>query len=42
MPGVFSVIDKFLPQIGTDAVLCIAEQFGAFYRDNLVVPIGMI
>ena len=26
----------------TGAVLCMAEQFGAFDRDNLIVPIWMI
>lgn len=38
----FGVIDKSPLQIGTGAVLCMAEQFGAFDRDNLIVPIWMI
>ena len=29
-------------RLGTGAVLCMAEQFGAFDRDNLIVPIWMI
>lgn len=38
----FGVIDKSPLQVGTGAVLCMAEQFGAFDRDNLIVPIWMI
>lgn len=38
----FGVIDKFPLQLGTGAVLCMAEQFGAFDRDNLIVPIWAI
>ena len=38
----FGVIDKAPLQVGTGAVLCMAEQFGAFDRNNLIVPIGMI
>ena len=38
----FGVIDKSPLQIGTGAVLCMAEQFGAFDRDNLIVPIWAI
>lgn len=38
----FSVIDKSPLQLGTGAVLCLAEQFGAFDRENLIVPISMI
>lgn len=38
----FSVIDKSPLQLGTGAVLCMAEQFGAFDRDNLIVPIWAI
>lgn len=39
---VFGVIDKSPLQRGTGAVLCMAENFGAFDRDNLIVPIWMI
>lgn len=39
---VFGVIDKSPLQLGTGAVLCMAEQFSAFDRDNLIVPIWMI
>lgn len=39
---VFSVMDRSPLQLGTGAVLCMAEQFGAFDRDNLIVPIWMI
>ncbi len=39
---VFDVIDKSPLKLGTGAVLCIAEQFSAFDRDNLIVPIWMI
>ena len=38
----FGVIDKSPLQLGTGAVLCMAEQFGAFDRDNLIVPIWAI
>lgn len=38
----FSVIDKSPLQLGTGAVLCLTEQFGAFDRENLIVPISMI
>lgn len=38
----FHVIDKSPLQLGTGAVLCMADQFGAFDRDNLIVPIWMI
>lgn len=38
----FGVIDKAPLEIGTSAILCMAEQFGAFDRDNLIVPIWMI
>lgn len=38
----FGVIDKAPLQVGTSAVLCMAERFGAFDRDNLIVPIWMI
>ena len=39
---VFGVIDKSPLKLGTGAVLCMAEQFSAFDRDNLIVPIWMI
>ena len=39
---VFDVIDKSPLQRGTGAVLCMAEQFGAFDRDNLIVPVWMV
>lgn len=38
----FEVINKSPLKIGTGAVLCMAENFGAFGRDNLIVPIWMI
>lgn len=38
----FGVLDKSSMEIGTGAVLCMAEQFGAFDRKNLIVPIWMI
>ncbi len=38
----FGVINKSPLHIGTGAVLCMAEQFGAFDRDNLIVPIWII
>ena len=38
----FGVLDKASIEIGTGAVLCMAEQFGAFDRENLIVPIWMI
>lgn len=39
---VFGVIDKSPLELGTSAILCMAEQFGAFDRNNLIVPIWMI
>ena len=38
----FGVIDRAPLQVGTGAVLCMAEQFGAFDRENLIVPVWMI
>ncbi len=38
----FGVIDKSPLQIGTSAVICMAERFSAFDRENLIVPIWMI
>ncbi len=38
----FGVIDKSPLQLGTGAVLCMADRFGAFDRDNLIVPIWII
>lgn len=38
----FQVIDKSPLQLGTGAVLCMADQLGAFDRDHLIVPIWMI
>ena len=38
----FGVLDKSSMKIGTGAVLCMAEQFGAFDRENLIVPIWII
>lgn len=38
----FKLLDKSPLQLGTGAVLCLAQQFGAFDRDNLIVPIWMI
>ncbi len=39
---VFNVINKSPLKLGTGAVLCMAEQLGAFDKDNLIVPIWMI
>ena len=39
---VFGVMDKSPLQLGTSAVLCMAERFSAFDRENLIVPIWMI
>ena len=39
---VFSIIDKSPLQVGTGAILCMAEKLSAFDRDNLIVPIGLI
>ena len=38
----FGIIDKSPLKLGTSAVLCMAEQFSAFDRDNLIVPIWII
>lgn len=39
---VFELIDKSPLQRGTGAVLCMADQLGAFDQDNLIVPIALI
>ncbi len=39
---VFDVIDRAPLQIGTGAILCMAEKFSAFDREHLIVPIWMI
>lgn len=39
---VFGVIDKSPLQLGTGAILCMADHFSAFDRENLIVPIWMI
>ena len=39
---VFGVIDKGPLQLGTGAVLCMADKLSAFDRSNLIVPIWMI
>lgn len=38
----FDVLNKSPLQVGTGAILCMAEQFGAIDRSNLIVPIWMI
>lgn len=38
----FGVLGKTGQKIGTGAVLCMAERFGALDKDNLIVPIWMI
>lgn len=38
----FDVINKSPLQLGTGAILCMAEKFSAIDRDTLIVPIGMI
>ena len=39
---VFELIDKSPLERGTGAVLCMADQLGAFDQDNLIVPISLI
>lgn len=39
---VFGTIDKSPLKLGTGGILCMAEQFNAFDRNNLIVPIWMI
>ena len=39
---VFSIIDKSPLEKGTGAILCLANEFGAIDRNNLIVPIWMI
>lgn len=39
---VFSVIDKSPLQLGTGALLCMSDQFGAFDRNNLIIPVWMV
>ncbi|HPB17210.1 MAG TPA: ATPase, partial [Clostridia bacterium] len=42
LTNTFTVIDKSPLKIGTSVVLCLAEKFSAFDKDNLIVPIWMI
>lgn len=39
---VFDLIDKSPLQRGTGAILCMADQLGAFEQNNLIVPISLI
>lgn len=39
---VFDLIDKSPLQRGTGAILCTADQLGAFDQNNLIVPISLI
>ena len=39
---VFELIGKSPLERGTGAVLCMADQLGAFDQDNLIVPISLI
>lgn len=39
---VFRVIDRSPLRLGPGAVLCMSDKFGAFDRENLIVPIWMI
>lgn len=39
---VFNLIDKSPLQRGTGAILCMADQLGAFDQNNLIVPISLI
>jgi predicted AAA+ superfamily ATPase len=39
---VFSIIDKSPLQLGTGAVLCMADRLGAFDKDNLIIPAWLI
>ncbi len=38
----FDIVSKTPLERGTGAVLCLAQEFSAFDRDNLIVPIWMI
>ncbi len=38
----FGVLEKAPLQIGTGAILCMADQLGAFDRENLIVPIWLV
>ena len=39
---VFGVIDKSPLQVGTGAILCMADKFSAIDRNNLIIPVWMI
>ena len=39
---VFGILNKSPLTLGTGAILCMAEQFSALDRENLIVPIWMI
>lgn len=36
---VFEIIDKSSSELGSGAVLCMAEQLSAFDKNNIIVPI---
>ncbi|MBU9735730.1 ATP-binding protein [Diplocloster agilis] len=38
----FSVIEKSPLKRGTGAVICIAEELGAFDRENLIIPVSLL
>ncbi len=38
----FSVLDKPPMKLGTSAVLCLTDSFGAFDRNNLIVPVSYL
>lgn len=38
----FGVLDKAPLQIGTGAVLCMADRFSAFDKNNLIIPVSLI
>ena len=38
----FAMVNRSPLERGTGAVLCLAQEFSAFDRDDLIIPIGMI
>ena len=39
---VFGIIDKFSSKLGSESVLCMAEQLSAYDKNNLIIPIWII
>jgi hypothetical protein len=38
----FAALEKPHLSRGTGAIICLAEHLGAFDKDNLIVPLGLV